>query len=117
MVIGKAARLRSIGYLMEPKSSLSGDSANLDLIRSVAFLLNSNPSLYETTRHWAWTEYLSNMTLTMNLFYVDVMLGALWTLPLEVQMYLALPFLFVIGRSRPLWVLAGLWLLAVVAGI
>ena len=82
---------------------------------TVAFLLNAN--MHDPTKHWTWGEYLSNMTLTMNLFYVNLMVGALWTLPLEVQMYIALPFLFVIARYRPLWLMAGLWLLAVVAGI
>lgn len=36
-------------------------------------------------------------------------LGSLWTLPLEVEMYLALPILFLLLRHRSLIFLAGLW--------
>lgn len=62
----------------------------------------------------AWTprQLLANLTLTQNLVYEESMVGGLWTLPLELQMYCALPFLFMAFRHRPAWWLLGLWLLA-----
>lgn len=68
-------------------------------------------------RHWTWAEYLSNLTLTTNLTYTDNMVGGLWTLPLEVQMYLALPFLFLLGRSQLRSMLFPLWLASVPVAI
>jgi peptidoglycan/LPS O-acetylase OafA/YrhL len=64
---------------------------------------------------WNWPTYVSNVLLTFNLTYHEAMWGGLWTLPLEVQMYVALPFLlFLGGRSRS-WALAA-WCVAVVLG-
>jgi len=59
---------------------------------------------------------LANLSLTMNLFYVDPVLSVLWTLPYELQMYLCLPavYLCVRGRSGVRNALL-LWLAGVVA--
>jgi peptidoglycan/LPS O-acetylase OafA/YrhL len=78
---------------------------------SIAMLLAVDQS--GAARHWTWMEYASNMALTTNLTYSETMVGGLWTLPIEVQMYLVLPILFLIGRRYRTWVLAGLWLLAI----
>jgi peptidoglycan/LPS O-acetylase OafA/YrhL len=62
----------------------------------------------------AWTvrQLIANLTLTQNLTYDQSMVGGLWTLPLELQMYLSLPFIYLWFRSKPVsWVLA-LWLLS-----
>jgi hypothetical protein len=64
-------------------------------------------------RHWTIRELISNLTLTQNLTYSDSMVGGLWTLPLEVQMYFALPFLFLWFRARPAFWLFGLWALSI----
>src|ERR1700741_5259738 len=40
---------------------------------------------------WSTLELFSNLTLTQNLTYSKVMSDPLWSLPLEVQMYIALP--------------------------
>jgi peptidoglycan/LPS O-acetylase OafA/YrhL len=59
--------------------------------------------------NWTLGDLLANLTLTMNLTYGASMVGGLWTLPLEVQMYLMLPFLFIFLRKRHLaWTFA-LW--------
>jgi peptidoglycan/LPS O-acetylase OafA/YrhL len=64
-------------------------------------------------RQWRWTEYLSNLCLTTNLTYTDNMVGGLWTLPIEVQMYLTLPFLFVLGRTRSQAILFVVWIASI----
>lgn len=57
---------------------------------------------------WTLGDLLSNFALTMNLTYNRPMLGPLWTLPLELQMYVALPLIFMLlgARKHPLVVLA-----------
>jgi peptidoglycan/LPS O-acetylase OafA/YrhL len=50
---------------------------------------------------------LSNLALAQNLTGRDDLLSVLWTLPLEVQMYVALPLCFLVARTRPR-LLAGL---------
>jgi len=45
----------------------------------------------------------ANLLLVQNLFYIPSVLGALWSLPLEVQMYVLLPFVFwIVGRGAHL---------------
>lgn len=61
-------------------------------------------------RAWTWLEYASNMALTTNLTYSDSMVSGLWTLPIEVQMYVVLPVLFLIGQRH-----ATRWLVAIFA--
>ena len=80
---------------------------------TVAMVLSRAPDLAHPVRHWKWTEYLFNLTLTTNLTYTDIMVGGLWTLPIEVQMYLTLPFLFLFGRVVPRGVLFLLWAAAI----
>lgn len=79
---------------------------------TVAFLVHRSPEMAAPVRHWTWIEYLSNVSLTTNLFYIDNMVGGLWTLPIEVQMYLTLPFLFLLGRKRGIF-LPLLWLASI----
>jgi peptidoglycan/LPS O-acetylase OafA/YrhL len=46
---------------------------------------------------------VENLLLVQNLFYTPGVLGPLWSLPLEVQMYVLLPFLFwMVGRGSRL---------------
>jgi peptidoglycan/LPS O-acetylase OafA/YrhL len=80
---------------------------------TLAMVLSRAPEMAAPIRHWHWSEYLSNLMLTTNLTYTDNMVGGLWTLPLEVQMYVTLPFLFLLGRSRPTGTLMLLWLASV----
>lgn len=62
---------------------------------------------------WTLKELFSNLTLTMNLTYSESMVGGLWTLPLEMQMYLMLPLLFVWYRNKPVYWLLLLWLVSI----
>lgn len=59
---------------------------------------------------------LANLTLTQNLFGVGNLVGVLWTLPLEIQMYLLLPFCFRVAKRGVMPVLI-LLVVAVLAGI
>jgi len=53
-------------------------------------------------------ELVSNLFLIQNLTFSSSIIGPLWSLPLEIQMYLLLPFLF-LWRKRSFWVLLVLW--------
>jgi peptidoglycan/LPS O-acetylase OafA/YrhL len=63
----------------------------------VVLRIPSNPS-----REYAslgTVNLLSNFALTMNLTHSPMALAPLWSLPIEVQMYLLLPLLFLLTRS------------------
>jgi len=80
---------------------------------TLAMVLSRAPEMAAPIRHWHWSEYLSNLMLTTNLTFTDNMVGGLWTLPLEVQMYVTLPFLFLLGRARSTGAIMLLWVLSV----
>ena len=64
-----------------------------------------------------WGTILSNLTLTSDLFNYPVVLAPMWTLPIEMQMYVAMPFIFMLlGSARNTRIALGLWLLAAVVG-
>jgi peptidoglycan/LPS O-acetylase OafA/YrhL len=65
---------------------------------------------------WSVRQLVANLTLTQNLLYEESMVGGLWTLPIEVQMYMALPFLFVALRARAWYWVFAVWVLALVVG-
>ena len=66
---------------------------------------------------WPWSTFLSNLALTMNLTYSEPMWSVLWTLPLELQMYVVLPVMFLWLRRRPVvWAVGG-WCMALVAAM
>lgn len=69
------------------------------------------PALPWTQFAATWPTILTSLTLTTNLAYYPPVMVPLWSLPIEVQMYVALPIIYLIVRKRPLWVL-GLWLLS-----
>jgi peptidoglycan/LPS O-acetylase OafA/YrhL len=63
-----------------------------------------------------WPAYLSNLAITQNLTHSKVVLAPLWTLPIEVQMYAVLPFLYMElkpGRYRSFL----FWIISVVASL
>jgi peptidoglycan/LPS O-acetylase OafA/YrhL len=53
-------------------------------------------------------ELASNLLLVQNLTYSDSIVGPLWSLPIEVQMYLLLPFFF-FWRKPPVGALVLVW--------
>jgi peptidoglycan/LPS O-acetylase OafA/YrhL len=56
---------------------------------------------------------IGNLALSQNLFYLPDAIGPLWSLPLEVQMYIVLPFAYLLLR-RYRFAPYFLWLLALV---
>jgi peptidoglycan/LPS O-acetylase OafA/YrhL len=60
-------------------------------------------------------ELFSNLLLIQNLTRSLPVVGPLWSLPIEVQMYVLLPFLF-LWRKRSLWRLIALWAVCAVLG-
>jgi peptidoglycan/LPS O-acetylase OafA/YrhL len=69
------------------------------------------------TYHWVGTRaFLSNLALTENLTYSPDVLGPLWSLPLEVQMYCMLPLAYFVVRKGKYRSLA-LWILSLVLAL
>ena len=48
-----------------------------------------------------WTEFLSNIFLTQNITHSGSVISVLWSLPFEIQMYAALPVLYLLMRRFP----------------
>jgi peptidoglycan/LPS O-acetylase OafA/YrhL len=58
---------------------------------------------------------LANFFLCTSLFYKPNILSVLWSLPLEVQMYVLLPFIYLIGKKYRMRGIIVLWLGAIIA--
>ena len=58
---------------------------------------------------------LANLLLGTDLFHKGTVTAVLWTLPLEVQMYLLLPFVYMIGKKYRMRGIVILWLGAIAA--
>ena len=78
----------------------------------VSFFIGRDPSTGKATK-WTLRKLTPNLLLLENLTYDRDMVGGLWTLPLEVQMYAAAPLLYlefvaeVYGCSRWCGLFAG----------
>lgn len=82
----------------------------LALLCVIAVVLFEVPVLpWETFASPSPGDFVSNLFLTMNVTYTKPVLAPLWSLPLEVQMYVVLPVAFLITASvtslRKTWLL------------
>ena len=69
-------------------------------------------AVYEPFRWPGWGTVFSNLSLTQNITRVQDLSAPLWSLPYEVQMYLVLPFVFMLlWRWQSMWLATGLWVL------
>lgn len=66
---------------------------------------------------WTRFELLANLLLVQNLVYARYMSTVLWSLCLELQMYLVLPCLYLYFRARPLRWLMALWAVSIPMGL
>lgn len=67
---------------------------------------------------WSGGTILANIFLVQNLTYSMSVLAPLWSLPLEVQMYVMLPAIFLLlQRFSTGYCVAGLWVLAVLGAL
>lgn len=64
---------------------------------------------------FTWQTLVANLTLSNNLNGKPYVIGTLWTLPLELQMYLFLPLLFLLARRCTVATMLALWPLMVIA--
>ncbi len=69
--------------------------------------------------YWpGWPTLISNLALTQNLTFSESVLGPLWSLPYEIQMYLVLPAIYLLLRwKRGLFPLIALWGAALAAAL
>jgi len=64
--------------------------------------------------HYTFKAILANILLVQNLVWQPSVLGVMWTLTIEVQMYILLPALFLYAnREKRIWQVLVLWSLAV----
>ncbi|RSL17436.1 peptidoglycan/LPS O-acetylase OafA/YrhL [Edaphobacter aggregans] len=90
----------------------------LSILFVVLIVMFRIPAYPGETYHWIGLKaYLSNLTLTQNLTYSPDILSVLWSLPLEVQMYVMLPVLYFAVRGKRRYVSIGLWALSVVLAL
>jgi peptidoglycan/LPS O-acetylase OafA/YrhL len=60
---------------------------------------------------------LGNLFLVMNLFYLPPVDGVLWSLPYEIQMYIFLPILYLVGKKYGIRGILTLWVGAVIVAM
>jgi peptidoglycan/LPS O-acetylase OafA/YrhL len=78
------------------------------VLTAVVLQLHANGRQLEYGVRPGGLELFSNLALIQNLTYSKSIIGPLWSLPIEVQMYLLLPFLFM-WRKRSVWWLLAIW--------
>jgi peptidoglycan/LPS O-acetylase OafA/YrhL len=69
---------------------------------TISFALHLPPNAWSRLQsyHIGFPQLISNLLLVQNITQHPPVLGVLWSLPLEVQMYAVLPFLFLLVQSE-----------------
>jgi peptidoglycan/LPS O-acetylase OafA/YrhL len=76
--------------------------------------LNGPMQFILTQQHLSLKTIVANLLLVQNLLAQPNIVGVTWSLPMEVEMYIVLPLLYLYAaREKKLWPLLLLWLLAV----
>jgi peptidoglycan/LPS O-acetylase OafA/YrhL len=83
----------------------------------VVYFTGYRPSAHFVHVTWKLKDLFANLLLVQNLVYARDMIYVLWSLPIEVQMYIFLPFLFLLARKSRLRTFLLLWCAAVVVAI
>lgn len=83
----------------------------------VVYFTHYRPSANFVYVTWTAKELFANLLLVQNLVFARDMIYVLWSLPIEVQMYVFLPFLFLLARKSKLHTFLLLWCAAVVIAI
>jgi peptidoglycan/LPS O-acetylase OafA/YrhL len=76
--------------------------AVLVIVLCVSLRIPADPlNLFQASYEWhGWTWLVPNLLLIQNLTRTSSVTGPLWSLPFEVQMYLLLPFIFLVAKSK-----------------
>ncbi|MGD0831247.1 MAG: acyltransferase [Terracidiphilus sp.] len=89
--------------------------AILCVVSMALFRIPINP---EQTYYWIGLKgFLANLALIQNLTYSPDIQGPLWSLPVEVQIYLILPFAYFAVRGNKHYRSLALWILAAAAAL
>ena len=80
----------------------------------VVYFTHYRPSANFVYVTWTAKELFANLLLVQNLVFARDMIYVLWSLPIEVQMYVVLPFLFLLARKSRLRTFFLLWCATVV---
>jgi len=83
----------------------------------VVYFTGYRPSAHFVYVAWTLKDLFANLFLVQNLVFARDMIYVLWSLPIEVQMYLFLPFLFLLARKSRIGMFLLLWCAAVVVAM
>ena len=109
----ESRRWRMVGTFLARRAFRLYPLSIVCVLMIFAFQIPSMP--YKQFAQYSWGGWLSNLTLTTNLTGTEPALGPLWTLPVEMQMYLGLPVIFMLlGPTRSPRMALGLWSIAAV---
>jgi peptidoglycan/LPS O-acetylase OafA/YrhL len=85
----------------------------LAVIGVVVLLKVPSANLPATYERVTAPQLLTNLLLVHDLAGYGSVLGVLWTLPMEIQMYVLLPFCYLVARKRAAWPIATLFAVGV----